>query len=288
AVELDDLGLELLPDERVQVANPAQVDERGRQEPAQADVEDQPALHDLDHRALDRAPRLHDLLDPSPRALVLRALLGEAEAPLLVLLLQDEGLDVVADLHDLVRVDVVADRELLGGDDPLGLVADIEEDLVAVDLDDRPLDDVAVLEVAERGLHGLDQLLRRQVALGRGLGIARVDVNHLLPRARRAPGGWDLPSASAAARPGNGSYPAETPSTRSRTRTLGRPRCDRSVAGGGGLGPVRAPADVGPERNREIVRRLHLALDEAGRLVELALRDLEHQLVVDGEQHVTV
>src|SRR5581483_342881 len=193
AVELDDLGLELLPDERVQVANPPQIHQRGRQEPAQADVEDQPPLHDLDHRALDRAARLHDLLDPPPGALVLRALLRQDETSLLVLLLQDEGFDVVADLHDLVRVDVVADRELLGGDDPLRLVADVEEDLVPIDLDDRSLDDVAVLEVAERGLHGLHQLLRRQVALGRGLGFARVYVDHLLPRARRAPGGWDLP-----------------------------------------------------------------------------------------------
>src|SRR5581483_2622624 len=193
AVELDDLGLELLSDERVEVAHPAEIHERGRQEPAQADVEDQPALDDLDHGALDRAARLHDLLDPPPRPLVLRALLGQDEAPLLVLLLQDEGLDVVADLHDLARVDVVADRELLGGDHALRLVADVEEDLVPVDLDDRPLDDVAVLEVAERGLHGLDQLLRRQVALRRGLGIARVYVNHLLPRTRRAPGGWDVP-----------------------------------------------------------------------------------------------
>ena len=44
AVELDDLGLELGADERVQVAHATQVDERGRQEPTQADVEDQPAL----------------------------------------------------------------------------------------------------------------------------------------------------------------------------------------------------------------------------------------------------
>ena len=63
-------------------------------------------------------------------------------------------------LTDLVRVDVVADRELLGRDHALGLVADVEEDLVAVDLHDDALHDVAVLEVAERGLHGLHQFFR--------------------------------------------------------------------------------------------------------------------------------
>ena len=58
AVELDDLGLELRPDERLEVADAAQVDERGGQEPAQADVEDQAALDDLDDRARDRCRRL--------------------------------------------------------------------------------------------------------------------------------------------------------------------------------------------------------------------------------------
>jgi hypothetical protein len=43
----------------------------------------------------------------------------------------------------------VADRELLRRDDALGLVADIEQHLVAIDLDDRALDDVSVLEVPE-------------------------------------------------------------------------------------------------------------------------------------------
>ena len=39
---------------------------------------------------------------------------------------------------DLVGVDVVLDGELARGDDTLGLVADVEQDLVAVDLDDGP------------------------------------------------------------------------------------------------------------------------------------------------------
>ena len=55
--------------------------------PAQADVEDQAALDDLDDRALDDAVLLLDLLDRAPGALVLRALLGEDEPAVLVLLL---------------------------------------------------------------------------------------------------------------------------------------------------------------------------------------------------------
>ena len=41
------------------------------------------------------------------------------------------------------------DGELAGRDDTLGLVADVEQDLVAVDLDDGAFDDVAVVEVLD-------------------------------------------------------------------------------------------------------------------------------------------
>ena len=47
---------------------------------------------------------------------------------------------------DLGRVDVVADRQLAAGDHALGLVADVEQDLVLVDLDHLALDDLAVLD----------------------------------------------------------------------------------------------------------------------------------------------
>src|SRR3954451_16676571 len=66
AVQLDDLALELGADERLQVAHTSQVHERRRQEPTQADVQDEAALDDLDHRTLDRLARRHDFLDPAP------------------------------------------------------------------------------------------------------------------------------------------------------------------------------------------------------------------------------
>ncbi len=138
-VELDDLRLERTADVGLEVPDAAQLDERRRQEATQADVEDEPALDDLDDRAVDDAVVLLRLLDRAPGALVLGALLGQDEPALLVLLLEDEGLDVVADADDLVGVDVVADRELTGGDDALGLEADVEQDLVLVDLDHRAL-----------------------------------------------------------------------------------------------------------------------------------------------------
>ena len=137
------------------------------QEAAQADVEDETTLDDLDDGAGDDAVLFLDLLDRAPGALVLRTLLGQDQATFLVLLLEDEGLDLVADLDDLGGVDVVLDGQLARGDDALGLVADVEQDLVPVDLDDDTLDDVAVVEVLDgRVDRGKEVFLRADVVDG--------------------------------------------------------------------------------------------------------------------------
>ena len=47
------------------------------------------------------------------------------------------------------RVDGLADRQLVGRDDALGLVADVDEHLVLVDAHDVPGDDLALLDLAE-------------------------------------------------------------------------------------------------------------------------------------------
>ena len=95
-VELDDLRLELAPDVGLQVAHPAQLHQGSGQEAAQADVQDQPALDDLDDRAADGPVALLHGLDGPPGPLVLGTLLGEHEPALFVLLLEDERLDPVA------------------------------------------------------------------------------------------------------------------------------------------------------------------------------------------------
>ncbi len=195
-VELDDLGLERLADVGLQVANPAQLDERGGQEAAQPDVEDQAALDDLDDRAGHDPVFLLDALDVAPRALVLRPLLGQDQAAVLVLLGEHQGLDLVAYVHDLVGVDVVADRQLAARDHALGLVADVEQHLVAVDAHHRAGDHGAILDGHEGRIDGVgeaaaevvvDDLARgvprlcAHVAIGggrRGGGIGRLGVGH--------------------------------------------------------------------------------------------------------------
>ena len=148
-VELEDLGLDLLAEVRREVANAAKLDERRGKESTQSDVDDEATLDDLDDRTGHDAVGILDLLDIAPRALVLRALLGQDEATLFVLLLENESLDQVADLDDLGGVDVVLDGKFARGDYTLGLVTDVEENLVTIDLDDGSFDEVTVVEELE-------------------------------------------------------------------------------------------------------------------------------------------
>jgi hypothetical protein len=111
-VEFDDAALELFADVRLEIAHASHLDERGRKEPPQPDVEDQTALDYLDHGSGDGLVLILLLFDDAPRPLVLGAFAGQDQATLLVLLLEDKRLDLVADVDDLRGVDVVPDREL--------------------------------------------------------------------------------------------------------------------------------------------------------------------------------
>ena len=62
--------------------------------------------------------------------------------------------------------DVVADRQLASRDDALGLVADVEQHLVAIDLDHRALDDVAVVELDDRPRHLVLERGAPEIVLG--------------------------------------------------------------------------------------------------------------------------
>src|ERR1700722_621288 len=148
-VQLDDLGLDLPADVRLQIADPAHLHQGGGQEAVQPDIQDQAALDPLDHRAGDDAVLVLDLLDRAPGPLVLGPLLGQDQAALLVLLLENEGLDVLAGLDYVVRVDIVLDRQFAGGNHAFCLVADVEQNLVSVDLYDCSFDDVTVVEILD-------------------------------------------------------------------------------------------------------------------------------------------
>ena len=149
AVELDHLAAELLAEELVEVLHAADVDERRRQEAAHAEVEDQAALDDLDHAAVDRLARLGGALDGLPRELEARALLREDQPPFGVLLREHERVDLVAERDLVGGVDRAADRQLGDRDDALRLVADVDENLVLVDAHDRAVHDLALVDLGK-------------------------------------------------------------------------------------------------------------------------------------------
>src|SRR3954468_15827198 len=147
AVELDHLAAQLLAEELVEILDAADVDQRRGQEAADAEVEDQAALDDLDHAAVHRVARLGGALDVLPRELEARALLRQDQAPLGVLLRQYERVDLVAEVDLVERVHGAPDRQLGDGDHALRLVADVDEHLVLVDPHDRAVDDLALVDL---------------------------------------------------------------------------------------------------------------------------------------------
>ncbi len=150
AVELDHLALDFLAEVLVEVWHAPDVDERRGQEATHAEIDDQPTLDDLDDLSDHRLMRLGCLLDPAPCLLEAGLLLGQDQAAVLVLLREYERVDLFAELDLLARIDRLADRQLVGGDHALALVADVDQHLVVVDPDDVPADDLALLDAAHR------------------------------------------------------------------------------------------------------------------------------------------
>ena len=126
-----------------------QVDEGCRQKAAQSDVDDQAALDDFDDFAGDGFAGLELLFDADPGAFVLGALLGQDETAFLVFLLEDEGLDLVAEGDDLGGIGILADGELAGRNDAFALEPDVEQNLVMLDLHDGALDQIAFVEIGQ-------------------------------------------------------------------------------------------------------------------------------------------
>ena len=96
AVHLNDACLKARAGVGSEVLDATEIDERSRQEAAQADVEDESTLDDLDDFAFDILAGVELLFDLAPGALVLRALLGKDKTTVLVFLLQDERLNSIA------------------------------------------------------------------------------------------------------------------------------------------------------------------------------------------------
>ena len=133
-VDLDDLEIVGVADELREVLGRDDVNLRRGQEGLDADVDDQTALDDGLDPAGDAAAFVANRENLVPVLLELGLLLGENDHAFLVFELLDQDVHDVADLDGL---DVV---ELVAGDDPFTLVADVHEHFLVADFDNGTFD----------------------------------------------------------------------------------------------------------------------------------------------------
>ena len=136
--------------------------EAGRN-PRSPDIDYETALDDLYDGSPNRAPLLAYRLDLPPYPFIKGPLLGEDQATLLVLLLKDQDLDLVSDGYDLAGGDILADGEFLERHDAFGLVSDVDQNLVLLDVDHRSFDDVTLFELQHRLGDSCCEVLRPEV-----------------------------------------------------------------------------------------------------------------------------
>ena len=158
-VELDDLCFQLLANVWLQVPDATHFNKRCWQEATQSDVDDEAALDNLDNGTGNWLFLGLQLFDCAPSALVLCTLLGEDQTTFFVFLGQNQSVNLIADLDNLIWVDVVLDGQLAGRNDTFGLVSDIEQYLVVVNLNHGAFDDVTIVEVLDGGVDCCEEVL---------------------------------------------------------------------------------------------------------------------------------
>ena len=145
-VDLDDAHAELLPPQRVEIADRADVDLRSGQKRAHADVDRQPALDALDDASDDDLPLGVGLLDLVPDLHLLGLLARQHDVAFAILGALEQYVHDVAGLDGDLAVLV---EEFADGDEAFGLVADIDDDVGLGDLEDSAFDDLAFRHVPE-------------------------------------------------------------------------------------------------------------------------------------------
>ena len=163
-IDLEDHALDVLIDVVGDVGGTADVDLAGRQEDVDADIDQQPALDLASDLSLDDVALVVLGDDHLPGAHPVSLLAGENDLAGLVLHPLEQDLDGLARLRRRLVFPLVE------RDQPFRLVTNIDDDLIADDLDDLARDDGADLEVlalAQKVLERLGAILgghhRRQL-----------------------------------------------------------------------------------------------------------------------------
>ena len=198
-VELNDADLNRLANVGVEIAHRAQLELRAGQERLDANVYRETALHAADHGTRKRGLLVVRLLHRVPHTEPLRLFIAQQVAAFRLLALNDH-IDAVAGMQ--LRLTGVIEN-LLEGNQALGLHADVDDDMLVSELDDRTGDDRGVVEglsssfrglLPVKGLEGSGEVFHAQVGLvvmqfGRGIGGVHFgDARHRARPGTRLPG----------------------------------------------------------------------------------------------------
>jgi hypothetical protein len=136
AIQLDDFNRYVLAHQGVQVMHRSRIGLRARHEGLDPHVHRQPALHPAQHVAGEHQLVFVSLVQVVPNAQPRRARVREQYIPLELLAMVDHHIDGVTYTHgEFARWRL----KLLDGDDAFGLVAEIDDDVFALDTKDRAL-----------------------------------------------------------------------------------------------------------------------------------------------------
>ncbi len=156
------------------VAAPDLGDLRGRDEPAHAiEIHQETALVVIGDLGLDDLVGLVQFLQPAPALLLAGAVDADDRVPLLVLRLHHKDQDRVANRKRLALVRRKA-RVLPRRDDPFRLRADIDQDLLAVEVHDHPVHDIPVFQALVVVAGIVEELLHERSGIQLGV-IGRND-----------------------------------------------------------------------------------------------------------------
>ena len=149
-VDLDDFEFVNVADVFVEILGRNDVHLRTGQEGFHADVDRETAFDDGFDLAADQATVLEDLDDLFPVLLVGGFFLGEDDHALFIFEFFEEDFDFVADFDFLIF-------EFIGRDGSFGFVADVDENDLGADFENRALDDRPFAEFAK---FGVDQFVQ--------------------------------------------------------------------------------------------------------------------------------
>ena len=149
-VDLDDFELVDIADVLVEVLRRDDVDLRARKECLDSDIDGEAAFDDALDLAADESAVLEHLDDFFPVLFVGGFLFREDNHALVVFKFLEKDFDLVADFNFLVL-------EFVGRDGSFGFVADVDEDDLRADFENRALDDRSFAEFAEFGIDQVAQ-----------------------------------------------------------------------------------------------------------------------------------